>query len=149
MLTNEFILVISKRYTLRPLGICLGPSQIVYVRLNTINGVVVANAVSWSFTHIKNEWSQDSLPITNSCRGSASLPPHSPPPQRRHKTTHCITEYRDQCKANGLAFTPVYLYGALFFHFFSCRGIVLCFTTWVEWIRRKHIRPIDLFLIRS
>ena len=38
--------------------------------------------------------------------------------QKRHKTTHCITEYCDQCKANGLAFTYVYLYGRYFFFFF-------------------------------
>ena len=30
------------------------------------------------------------------------VPHQSPPPQRRHETVHCITEYGDQCKANGL-----------------------------------------------
>ena len=42
MLTNGTILTISKRDTLRHLGIySLGPLQIVYVKLNTINGVLV------------------------------------------------------------------------------------------------------------
>ena len=37
--------------------------------------------------------------------------------QRRHKTIYCITEYRDQYKANGLAITPVWKIRALFFLF--------------------------------
>jgi hypothetical protein len=38
----------------------------------------------------------------------------------RHKTIHCITEYRDQCMANGLTFTPVQLYWRYFFLCMVC-----------------------------
>jgi hypothetical protein len=44
--------------------------------------------------------------------------------QRRHKTTNCITEYCDKCKANGLAFPPVYFYGRYFFFSFQQAGEV-------------------------
>ena len=44
--------------------------------------------------------------------------PTEPTSQRRHKTLYCITVHRDQHKANGLAFTPVWKYGRLFFFSF-------------------------------
>ena len=45
--------------------------------------------------------------------------------QRRHKTIYCITEYRDQYKANGLEVTPVCQYGLYFFFFpFACMYVL-------------------------
>ena len=41
MLANGIPLVISRRDTLRSLGIKLCPSQIVYMTLNTVHGVVL------------------------------------------------------------------------------------------------------------
>lgn len=38
--------------------------------------------------------------------------------ERRHNTIHCITEYCDQCKANGLIFMAVLMYGRHFFFSF-------------------------------
>jgi hypothetical protein len=41
MLTNGIISAIGGRDTLRPLDIWLGPSQVVYVKLNTINNITI------------------------------------------------------------------------------------------------------------
>ena len=40
MLTNGIILAVSGHDTLRPLDNWLGPSQVVYVKLTTINGAI-------------------------------------------------------------------------------------------------------------
>ena len=48
--------------------------------------------------------------------------PPKPTSQRRHDTSCCITNYRDQHLVNGLTFMPVYDTGSNFFLFF-CKQV--------------------------
>jgi hypothetical protein len=72
MLTNSIILTISKCDTLRPLGILFSPSQILYVALNIINGVVL-KCNSWEDYLLKLKYSQMWVTTALECSMAASV----------------------------------------------------------------------------